>query len=57
MKETAAKVIEVASRTRAGRVAEQLKREWEIAAVGLPKARPAPAAADHGAIVENAVQQ
>jgi len=40
MKETAAKVTEVASRTRAGRAAEQLKKEWEIAAVGLPKVRP-----------------
>ncbi len=39
MKETAAKVTEVASRTRAGRAAEQLKKEWEIAAVGLPKVR------------------
>ena len=39
MKETAAKVTEVASRTRAGRAAEQLRKEWEIAAVGLPKVR------------------
>jgi hypothetical protein len=41
VKETAAKVFEVASRTRAGRAAQQLKQEWEEAAVGLPKVLPA----------------